>query len=130
MADPSAPMPCVITIEDDKLPDPWQIPYTWAELEGMEIPFLEGQECEAEEQGWSWVEEGTQFELCGASCEAFTQGDMLVVTVGCPPAGRPVLDAGRPRLPALASADDPPPGHPLSALAIGAPVLDFRQVSR
>lgn len=101
--DPTAQMPCVIILEE--LPDPWRVPYMGAEMDGVQLPLIESEACAAQEAGWSWIEEGLQLELCGASCENFVQGSVLQVVVGCPPAGRPVLDAGRPLLPALASAE-------------------------
>ncbi|EDM74488.1 hypothetical protein PPSIR1_03153 [Plesiocystis pacifica SIR-1] len=99
-ADPDDPEPCVFEFVDYP---PSNVPYLSVSLDDVEVDHVEreGMACPAEE-GWVWLIEGEQMSLCGAACEAFVnEGAYVEMLMGCPPEGRPALDAGRPRLPAL-----------------------------
>jgi hypothetical protein len=64
-------------------PQPSQIPLVVIEMNGDEVPYVV--DC-AQENGWSWIEEGEILTFCGSFCEAFKAGTgTFEGTYGCPP---------------------------------------------
>ncbi|KIG19292.1 Endo-1,4-beta-xylanase A precursor [Enhygromyxa salina] len=78
---------CIIDLNSTEQgpPDPIQIPYVEFTSDGMKIPKVE--DC-ANEDGWTWLEEGVIVTFCGTYCDDFkTGGAVFDGTYGCPPAG-------------------------------------------
>ena len=78
---------CIIDLSAPPLepPDPVQIPYVTFEVDGEEVPFVD--DC-ANEDGWTWLEEGVIVTFCGSYCDEFKGGGLMFDgTYGCPPAG-------------------------------------------
>ena len=77
---------CIIDLSmtEAGVPDPIQIPYVTFTADGMEIPYVD--DC-ANEDGWTWIEEGVIVTFCGSYCDDFKQGGVVFDgTYGCPPA--------------------------------------------
>jgi hypothetical protein len=75
---------CVIDLTEPPLmpPDPVQIDYVQFFVDGMEVPFVE--DC-ANEDGWTWLEEGLVVTFCGTYCDDFKSGTVMFDGVyGCP----------------------------------------------
>jgi hypothetical protein len=78
---------CIIDLNTTEQgpPDPIQIPYVEFTSDGMDIPKVD--DC-ANEDGWTWLEEGVIVTFCGSYCDDFkTGGAIFDGTYGCPPAG-------------------------------------------
>ena len=78
---------CIIDLNNTEQgpPDPIQIPYVQFTADGMDIPKVE--DC-ANEDGWTWLEEGVIVTFCGSYCDDFkVGGSVFDGTYGCPPAG-------------------------------------------
>jgi hypothetical protein len=76
---------CIIDLSIPPLmpPEPIQIPYVSFTADGMEVPYVT--DC-ANEDGWTWIEEGLIVTFCGSYCDDFKQGGVVFDgTYGCPP---------------------------------------------
>jgi hypothetical protein len=83
---------CVIDLSmtDEGVPDPVQIPYVEFTSNGMEVPYLDYMDptlCETMD-GWTWLEYGVIVTFCGSYCDDFKTGGATFDGIyGCPISG-------------------------------------------